>query len=129
MMLNPRVCLRGRVGQISGLYGKSTWIEANSKKINALLEMCSPKKPKEVMSLTGRMAALSHFVSRATDRCAPFFDVLKRSKKFEWMEKCEQAFLALKEHDIIKANRKGGGEMLYLCLTIFEKAVIAALVR
>ena len=37
-------------------------IEANSKKINVLLEMSSPKKPKEVMSLVGRVAALSHFV-------------------------------------------------------------------
>ena len=60
--------------------------------------MSSPKKPKEVMSLAGRVVALSRFVSRATDHCAPFFDALKGSKKFEWTEKCEQAFQALKEH-------------------------------
>ena len=64
-------------------------IEANPKKINALLEMSSPRKPKEVMSLVGRVGALSHFVSQAIDCCAPFFDVLKGSKKFEWMDKCE----------------------------------------
>ena len=73
-------------------------IEANPEKINALLEMSSPRKPKEVMSLVGRMAALSHFVSRAIEHCAPFFDVLKGSKKFDWTDQCEQAFLALKEH-------------------------------
>ena len=73
-------------------------IEANPEKINALLEMNSPRKPKEVMSLTGRVATLRHFVPRAIDHYAPFFDVLKGSKKFEWTDKCDQAFLALKEH-------------------------------
>ena len=58
----------------------------------ALLEMSSPKKPKEVMSLAGRVATLSRFVSHAIDHCAPFFDVLKGSKKFEWIDKYEKAF-------------------------------------
>ena len=73
-------------------------IEANPEKIKALLEMSSPRKPKEVISLAGRVAALSYFVLRATDHCALFFDMLKGSKKFELMDKCEQAFMALKEH-------------------------------
>ena len=55
-------------------------IEANAEKINALLEISSPRKPKEVMNLAGRATVLNHFVSRATDRCAPFFDVLKGSR-------------------------------------------------
>ena len=38
-------------------------IEANPEKISLLLEMSSPKKPKEVMSLVGRVASLSQFVS------------------------------------------------------------------
>ena len=60
--------------------------------------MRSPRKLKEVMSLSGKVVALSRFISRATDCCVPFFDVLKGSKKFKWMDKCEQAFQALKEH-------------------------------
>ena len=64
-------------------------IEANPEKISALLDVNSPRKPKEVMSLTSKVAILSRFVSRAIDYCAPFFDVLKRCKKFEWMDKCE----------------------------------------
>ncbi|XP_058082374.1 uncharacterized protein LOC131230468 [Magnolia sinica] len=48
-------------------------IEANLKKIKALLNMESPKTIKDVQRLTGRAAALNHFVSRATDRCLPFF--------------------------------------------------------
>ena len=58
-------------------------IEANPKKIKALLEMSSPKKPKKVISIAGRVATLSRFVSQVTDYCAPFFDVLKGSKKCE----------------------------------------------
>ena len=54
--------------------------------------MSSPKKPKEFVSLVGRVAVLRRFVSRATDPCTPFFYVLKGSKKFEWTDKCEQAF-------------------------------------
>ena len=38
-------------------------IEVNSEKIKAFLEMGSPKKPKEVMSLADRVTALSRFVS------------------------------------------------------------------
>ena len=38
-------------------------IKANPEKIKALLDMGSPGKSKEVMSLAGRVAALSWFVS------------------------------------------------------------------
>ena len=48
-------------------------IEANPEKIKALLEMSSPKKPKDVMSLAGRVIALSRFVSQAIDHYTPFF--------------------------------------------------------
>ena len=40
------------------------------------MEMILPKKPKEVMSLAGKVVALSRFMSKAMDRYAPFFDVL-----------------------------------------------------
>ena len=95
-------------------------IEANPEKIKVLLEMSSPKKPKEVMSLAGRVAALSRFLSRVTDRCAPFFNVLKGFKKFVWAEKCEQAFQVLKEHlgHPLFLSKLIEREMLYLYLTI-----------
>ena len=90
MKLNPLKCaFRVESGKFLGLMVNQRRIEANPEKINVLLEMSSPKKPKEVMSLAGRVASLSRFVSRATDRCAPFFDVLKGPKKFEWTERCE----------------------------------------
>ena len=52
-------------------------IEANPEKILALLDMWSPSKTKEVQSLTGRVVALNRFISKATDKCLPFFESLK----------------------------------------------------
>ena len=90
MKLNPLKCAFGvGSGKFLGFMVNQHGIEANPEKINALLEMSSPRKPKEVRSLVDRMAALSHFVSRATNRYTPFFDMLKKSKKFEWTDKCK----------------------------------------
>ena len=60
--------------------------------------MRSPSKTKEMQSLTGRVAALNRFISKATDKCLPFFESLKGNKRFLWDDKCEQAFKALKEY-------------------------------
>ena len=54
------------------------------------------KNIKEVKSLTGQVAAFNRFVSKATDKCLPFFKVLK--KAFEWMDKYQKAFQDLKAY-------------------------------
>ena len=48
-------------------------IEANPDKIKVVLDMPPPSNIKEVQRLTGRIVALSRFVSKATDKCRPFF--------------------------------------------------------
>ena len=53
---------------------------------------------REVQRLTGRVAALNHFISQSTDMCLPFYDTLKGNKKFEWTEECEKAFQQLKHY-------------------------------
>ncbi|XP_022869271.1 uncharacterized protein LOC111388718 [Olea europaea var. sylvestris] len=60
--------------------------------------MRSPQKPKEVQNLNGQIAALSRFISRATNKSLPFFNVLKQGKKFQWSSECEEGFQALKKH-------------------------------
>ena len=54
-------------------------IKENSEKIKAILDMKSPQSIKEVQSLTRRVVALNRFVSKATDKCLPFFKVLKKA--------------------------------------------------
>ena len=64
MKLNPLKCAFGvRSGKFLGFMVNQHVIEANPKKISALLEMSSARKPKEVISLIGRVAILSRFVS------------------------------------------------------------------
>ena len=132
MKLNPLKCAFG-VGskKFLGFMVNQRGIKANLEKLKAQLEMNSPKKPKEVLSLAGRVAALNRFVSRATNCCAPFFDVLKGSKRFECIDKYEQAFQALKEHlgSPPLLSKPTDGEKLYLYLVVSKKAVGAALVR
>ena len=53
-------------------------ILANPDKIRVILDMDPPKSIKEVQSLNGRVTALNRFVSRAIDKCLPFFKTLKK---------------------------------------------------
>ena len=87
MKLNPSKCAFGvALGKFLGFVVSHRGIEENSEKIKAILDMKPPQSIKEVQSLTGRVVALSRFVSKATDKCLPFFKVLK--KAFEWMDEC-----------------------------------------
>ena len=56
------------------------------KKIQAIMVLKPPNTIKEVQSLNGKIATLNKFVSRATDKCLPFFRTLKKS--FEWTTEC-----------------------------------------
>jgi hypothetical protein len=60
--------------------------------------MPPPKTAQEVQWLTGRIAALNRFISRSTDKCVPFYQLLRKEKKFDWNEDCEQAFKQLKAY-------------------------------
>ena len=54
-------------------------IEANPEKVKAILDMTSQRSVKEVQRLTGCIAALNKFMSRATNKCLPFFKTLKQA--------------------------------------------------
>jgi len=87
MKLNPSKCAFGvSSGKFLGFMVSHREIEANPNKIRAILDMKPPQNVKEVQSLTGRVAALNRFVSKATDKYLPFFRILR--KTFEWMGDC-----------------------------------------
>lgn len=58
-------------------------IEANLSQNKALVDMLSPHTKKEVMKLNGRAVALSYIISRSSNRCHKFFNILKRCKDFQ----------------------------------------------
>ena len=87
MKLNPEKCAFGvTAGKFLGFMVSQRGIEANPDKIRAIIEMAPPQNVKEVQSFNGKIAALNRFVSRATDKCLPFFRTLKKS--FEWTDEC-----------------------------------------
>ena len=97
MKLNPGKCAFGvTAGKFLGFMVSQRGIEANPDKIRAIMEMAPPRNVKEVQSLNGKIVALNRFVSRATEKCLPFFCTLKRS--FEWTTECQQAFEELKAY-------------------------------
>ena len=104
-------------------------IKANLEKIKTILDMKPPQNIIEVQSLTGRVAILNRFVSKATDKCLPFFKVLK--KAFEWTDECQKAFQDLKIYLTAAPLLSLAvlGEELYLYLAVTPHAVSSALIR
>ena len=130
MKLNPTKCAFGvSAGKFLGFIVNSHGIEANLDKIKVLLYMKPPLNTKEIQHLTGRIAALSRFVSKSSDKCQPFFQVLK--KAFHWDDHCEEAFSTLKTYlsssPILVSPSEG--ELLTLYLAVSDFSTSAALVR
>jgi hypothetical protein len=88
--------------------------------------MQSPQTTKQLQHLTRRIADLNRFISRSTDKCLPFFKILR--KTFEWSSECEEAFGKLKEYltNPTLLSRPGEGEILYLYLVVSPSAVSSA---
>ena len=97
MKLNPAKCaFEISTRKFLGFIVNNRGIEAKPDKMKAMLDMPPPSNIKEVQRLTRRIVALSRFVSKASDKCQPFFQVLK--KAFQWDAHCEEAFTALKTY-------------------------------
>ena len=65
MKLNPAKCAFGvSTGKFLGFIVNNRGIEANPDKIKDVLNMFSPSNIKDIQRLTGRIAALSRFVSK-----------------------------------------------------------------
>ena len=93
------------------------------------MELGPPRTVKEVRSLNGKIAALNRFVSKSTDKCLPFFRILRKS--FEWTDECQKAFEDLKKFlsspPLLSLSKSG--EELYLYIAVSQGVVSAALVR
>jgi hypothetical protein len=106
-------------------------IEANPDKCQAIIDMRSPTSIKEVQQLTGRIAALSRFLSCAGEKAFHFFSTLRKSERFVWSPQCEEAFQNLKvflaSPPILTRPEKDN--TLYLYLAVSDKALSSALVQ
>ncbi|XP_075499305.1 uncharacterized protein LOC142537697 [Primulina tabacum] len=130
--LNPGKCVFGvRSGKFLGFLVTDRGIEVNPEKIRAIMDMPSPQSVRDVQKLTGRIAALSRFISRYAHQSYPFFQVLRRAQKFGWDDKCEQAFKDLKKYlaDLPILAKPEPGEKLWVYLSATEFAVSSVLVK
>ena len=130
MKLNPAKCAFGvSAGKFLGFIVNNRGIVENLDKIKVVLDMLPPSNVKDIQRLIGRIAALSSFVSRASDKCRPFFQVLK--KAFQWDAHCQKAFTMQKTYlsspPILVCPSEG--ELLTLYLVVSDFATSATLVR
>jgi len=132
LKLNPEKCVFGvEAGKFLGFLLIERGIEANPEKCAAILAMRRPVSMNEVQQLTGRMTALSRFVSTGGDKVNPYFQCLKRISRFVWTEECEEAFLKLKEYlatlPVLCKPQMGTPLRLYFAVT--ERAISSVLVQ
>jgi hypothetical protein len=93
LRLNPNKCTFGvETGKFLGFMLTNRGIEVNPDKCSAVLNMQSPKTVKEVQQLTGRIAALTHFLSASARRCLPFFKMLRNKETFIGMWNANKPF-------------------------------------
>lgn len=115
MKLYPMKCnFAVSFGKFLGHMVTRKCIEATPNKINAIFELKIPTSVKDVQRLTGRVAVLNRFISRSSDRCKLFYNVLRKNKGFGWSEKHEAALAELKAYlttPPILAKPKQGEEL------------------
>ncbi|GJS91356.1 reverse transcriptase domain-containing protein [Tanacetum coccineum] len=71
------------------------------EKIEAVLQLPSPRIIQEVQSLNGKLAGLNRFLSKSAEKSLLLFKTLKKCVKksdFHWTPEAEQAFKQLKHH-------------------------------
>jgi len=132
LKLNPEKCVfRVEAGKFLGFMLTERGIEANPDKCAAIIAMRSPTSVKEVQQLTGRMAALSRFVSAGGEKGHSYFQCLKRNSRFAWTDECEAAFIKLKEYLATPPVlcKPVAGVPLGLYFAVTERAISSVMVQ
>ncbi|KAL2228768.1 UNVERIFIED_CONTAM: Retrovirus-related Pol polyprotein from transposon, partial [Sesamum indicum] len=126
MRLSPAKCIfEVRDGKFLGYMVSERGIKANPEKIQAIMQLGSPKLVKDVQKLTGKFVAFNRFIARSADCNLPFFKILRKVKDFEWIEKCKKALQELKAYlttPPLLANPLVG-EKMYIYLVVSDEAV------
>ncbi|KAL0295094.1 UNVERIFIED_CONTAM: Retrovirus-related Pol polyprotein from transposon [Sesamum radiatum] len=132
LKLNPAKCAFGvQGGRFLGFMVTQRGIEANPLKIKAIIDMKAPTCLNEAQRLTGRIAALSRFISKSAEKSLPFFKTLRKIKTFEWGTPCQHAFEELKAYlaKLPLLVKRSPGEILYLYLSVAPQAISSVLIR
>jgi hypothetical protein len=129
--LNPEKCVfRVPRGMLLGFIISERGIEANPEKIAAITNMGPIKDLKGVQRVMGCLAALSRFISRLDERGLPLYRLLRKTERFSWTPKAEEALGNLKalltSAPILVPP--AAGEALLIYVTATTQVVSAAIV-
>ncbi|GFS40362.1 hypothetical protein Acr_00g0068110 [Actinidia rufa] len=106
-------------------------IEGNPEQIAAIDQIASPRNAKEVQKLAEMAAVLNRFISKSSDKCCPFFKLLRKNAKFSWDEESEMALQQFKKYltkpPLLSTLEEG--ELLHVYLVVSEHAVSSVLLR
>ncbi|XP_019184635.1 PREDICTED: uncharacterized protein LOC109179589 [Ipomoea nil] len=132
LRLNPKKCAFAvQGGKFLGYMVTKRGIEPNPEKVQAIIDMQPPTTVRDLQRLTGRLAALSRFLSKAADKTVSFFEAMKKKEGFAWTAECQQSFEELKQYlstpPVLSTPQVG--EPLFLYLAASAKAVSSVLVR
>jgi dsDNA-binding SOS-regulon protein len=121
--LNPKKCFFGVPGgQVLGYFISARGIEANPLKIKAILDMEAPKNLHQVQQLAGRLAALSRFIDKLGEKDLPFYNLMKKSEKFEWTDEAQESFDNLKRilstSPVLVTPREKETLLMYIAATV-----------
>ena len=85
MRLNLAKCAFGvSSGQFLGHIVTKRGIEANLTQLESISSLGAPKYVRNVQRLPGKIATLSKFISRMSDKCEPFFKSIKKNTSSLW---------------------------------------------
>ncbi|KAL0440513.1 UNVERIFIED_CONTAM: hypothetical protein Slati_2534300 [Sesamum latifolium] len=110
---------------------KKRGIEAYPLKIKVIIDVKAPTCLNEAQRLTGRIAALSRFISKSAEKSLPFFKTLRNAKTFKWGTPCQLAFEELKAYlaRLPLLVKPSPGKTLYLYLSVAPQAISSVLIR
>jgi hypothetical protein len=104
-----------------GYFISERGIEGNPEKIQAIINMQPPKMLPHVQQLTGRLAALSHFISKLSEKALPFYRLLRKMNNFKWTKEAQAAFDDLKcrlsTSPVLVTPREKEPMLLYIAAT------------
>ena len=123
------MCLWGGFRQVLGIHGVLEGDRSKPRESTGHHRYGFAQDHQRRLEAHRKDCSSNRFVSRATDKCLPFFKTLKRA--FTWTKECEAAFQELKRYlsnpPLLSPSKEG--ESLQLYLAVSATVVSAALIR
>ena len=80
-------------GVVLGHFISATRIRVDPTKIEVILTLSIPIKPKDVRSFLGHARYYRHFIKDFSKITSPLYTLLTKEAKFIWTPECNEAFL------------------------------------